>query len=541
MAENSSLLSGNSTKVLLVIIIYYCFFKKNKSKMKKLLLTVSCAIAALTTNAQVSCTGVTPVITTCVKSFCATPAMVSIKNESFGASASTYYYYLYEGSTRINTTDSSYTMGSTDSTVLHTLNTVGTYTYTLLVTNGITCMDTVTVTVMVQNVPPMVINKPTLIKKAYSTIKTWNNLNDSCIGSVKINTAAITGGVPAYKFHWYNASKVFIFTATSDSITNLCKGIYYFKVTDSNTSPCTGCSGSGSSTVTGLDTNFYDVEIGFPLTCSASFFPFSTACTGQVDLNFMSFDGVAPYNLVGVDNSFSNGSTTPHTYGNMTMINQPSPMGVGNFSYTITDANGDHCSDAVFYNTANYTPLTTAQLDSTYNYVYTGSNVSFDVTILLNNGNYPAGNNNNLTLLYVAGNYSGSYGNNSPIINGIYTNNITIDTTQFNGCVNLFVINNLCNNIQVPAGQVCLPTPTSLNLINNTSATVISPNPNNGTFTISTPTQGTYSIVNELGQAVRTFTTNNNATTVTGLASGMYVLIGNNGNSITRTKIVVTE
>ncbi|MEQ1733014.1 MAG: T9SS type A sorting domain-containing protein [Bacteroidia bacterium] len=511
--------------------------------MKKLLLTVSCAIAALTTNAQVSCTGVTPVITTCVKSFCATPASVRLKNESFGASASTYYYYLFEGSTRINTMDSSYTMGyPSDSTTLHTLNTTGAHTYTLMVTNGITCMDTVTVTVMVQNVPPMVINKPTLIKKAYSTIKTWNNVNDSCIGSVKINTAAITGGVPAYKFHWYNASKVFMFTTTSDSITNLCKGIYYFKVTDSNTSPCTGCSGSGSSTVTGLDTNFYDVEIGFPLTCSSNMIPFSTACTGQVDLFFNSSDGVAPYNLVALDNSFTNGAMNTYVFGNSPSFVFLSPMGAGMFSYTITDANGEQCSAmSLYYDNTNYTPLTTAQVTSATNFVYTGSTVSFDVTILLNNGNYPAGNNNNLTLLYVSGNYSGGYGNNSPIINGIYTNNITIDTTQFNGCVNLFVINNLCNNIQVPAGQVCLPTPTSLNLINNSSASVISPNPNNGTFTISTTTQGTYSIVNELGQAVRTFTTTNNTTTVTGLASGMYVLIGNNGNSITRTKIVVTE
>lgn len=513
--------------------------------MKKLLLTVSCAIAALTTNAQVSCTGVTPVITTCVKSFCATPAMVSLKNESFGASASTYYYYLYEGSTRINTMDSSYTMGyPSDSTTLHTLNTTGAHTYTLMVTNGITCMDTVTVTVMVQNVPPMVINKPTLIKKAYSTIKTWNNVNDSCIGSVKINTAAITGGVPAYKFHWYNASKVFMFTTTSDSITNLCKGIYYFKVTDSNTSPCTGCSGSGSSSVTGLDTNFYDVEIAFPLTCSSNMIPFSTACTGQVDLLFNSSDGVAPYNLVGVDNSFSNGAMNTYVFGNSPSFVFLSPMGAGMFSYTITDANGDQCSPvSLFYDNTNYTLLTTAQVTSATNFVYTGSTVSFDVAILLNNGNYNSNFNYYLNL-FVANRYL-SIGNLSAI-NSTCNVNITLDTTKFNnGCIDMVLTDNLCS-LQapaggVPAGQVCLPTPTSLNLINNTNATVISPNPNKGTFTISTPTQGTYSIVNELGQAVRTFTTTNSATTVTGLASGMYVLIGNNGNTTTRTKIVVTE
>jgi uncharacterized repeat protein (TIGR03803 family) len=77
------------------------------------------------------------------------------------------------------------------------------------------------------------------------------------------------------------------------------------------------------------------------------------------------------------------------------------------------------------------------------------------------------------------------------------------------------------------------------------AAAVISayPNPNNGTFSITTATYGTYTIANELGQVVSTFTTNANVTTahIAGLASGMYVIKNKENGTIARTKIVVTQ
>ncbi len=65
---------------------------------------------------------------------------------------------------------------------------------------------------------------------------------------------------------------------------------------------------------------------------------------------------------------------------------------------------------------------------------------------------------------------------------------------------------------------------------------VIVPNPNNGTFTITTPNTGMYTLTNELGQVVNVFT---NSTTITGLASGVYIL--NNTAKATHQKIVVTN
>ncbi|MBC7411698.1 MAG: T9SS type A sorting domain-containing protein [Bacteroidia bacterium] len=80
-----------------------------------------------------------------------------------------------------------------------------------------------------------------------------------------------------------------------------------------------------------------------------------------------------------------------------------------------------------------------------------------------------------------------------------------------------------------------------LNKLTNTKVT-ISPNPNNGTFSITTPTYGTYTIVNELGQTVHTFATTANASTVNinGLVSGIYV-VKNTITAGTVTKIVVTN
>jgi PKD repeat protein len=82
-------------------------------------------------------------------------------------------------------------------------------------------------------------------------------------------------------------------------------------------------------------------------------------------------------------------------------------------------------------------------------------------------------------------------------------------------------------------------TPTSVKNLLNTSVASIYPNPNNGSFTITEPTQGTYTIVNELGQVVSAFT--GTTANVSNLPSGMYFLIGNNGNHVTRQKIVVTQ
>ncbi|MEQ1734700.1 MAG: T9SS type A sorting domain-containing protein, partial [Bacteroidia bacterium] len=69
----------------------------------------------------------------------------------------------------------------------------------------------------------------------------------------------------------------------------------------------------------------------------------------------------------------------------------------------------------------------------------------------------------------------------------------------------------------------------------------IIPNPNNGSFIISTTNVGNYSIINELGQAVRSFTITASLTTasVSGLANGVYLL--QNEANLLHKKIVITE
>ncbi|MEQ1733288.1 MAG: choice-of-anchor tandem repeat GloVer-containing protein [Bacteroidia bacterium] len=84
---------------------------------------------------------------------------------------------------------------------------------------------------------------------------------------------------------------------------------------------------------------------------------------------------------------------------------------------------------------------------------------------------------------------------------------------------------------------------TNTKVINTPAVISAYPNPNNGTFSITTATYGTYTIANELGQVVSTFTTNANATTahIAGLASGIYVIKNTENGTIARTKIVVTQ
>jgi hypothetical protein len=72
----------------------------------------------------------------------------------------------------------------------------------------------------------------------------------------------------------------------------------------------------------------------------------------------------------------------------------------------------------------------------------------------------------------------------------------------------------------------------------------IYPNPNNGTFTVTSSHAGTYYLMNEMGQLVQMFTLtldNNYSANVTGLGKGFYVISGQNEFGISKQKVVVGE
>jgi hypothetical protein len=80
--------------------------------------------------------------------------------------------------------------------------------------------------------------------------------------------------------------------------------------------------------------------------------------------------------------------------------------------------------------------------------------------------------------------------------------------------------------------------------LRNTELLSIYPNPNNGTFTVTSTHAGTYYLMNEMGQLVQMFTLttdNNFSANVTGLGKGFYVISGQNEFGISKQKIVVGE
>ena len=78
----------------------------------------------------------------------------------------------------------------------------------------------------------------------------------------------------------------------------------------------------------------------------------------------------------------------------------------------------------------------------------------------------------------------------------------------------------------------------------NSELLSIYPNPNNGTFTVTSTHAGTYYLMNEMGQLVQMFTLtldNNYSANVTGLGKGFYVISGQNEFGISKQKVVVGE
>lgn len=72
----------------------------------------------------------------------------------------------------------------------------------------------------------------------------------------------------------------------------------------------------------------------------------------------------------------------------------------------------------------------------------------------------------------------------------------------------------------------------------------IYPNPNNGSFTISSTGAGAYYIINTLGQPIQLFqlnSSNNYSAVINNLAAGVYFIGGEHGTVITKQKIIVTE
>ena len=112
--------------------------------------------------------------------------------------------------------------------------------------------------------------------------------------------------------------------------------------------------------------------------------------------------------------------------------------------------------------------------------------------------------------------------------------NYTVTGTDANGCVNTGTI------------QVKVSGCVGINELNGTANSAVSvyPNPNNGTFNVSSETALKLNLVNELGQSLRTIhlnAANQFKADISDLATGIYFILGEkNGQQISH-KIIVTK
>ncbi len=184
----------------------------------------------------------------------------------------------------------------------------GNYSATVTDANG--CTTTASVTI---NEPPL------LIASAIAT-------DASCFGfSDGTATVVPAGGTPAYSYQWSDGQ-------ATQTATGLAAGTYSVTVTDAN-----GCTANASATV------------GQPTLLTASIQGTDLACNGDNSgaADLTAAGGTAPYSYL-----WSNGATTEDISG----------LAAGNYSATVTDANGCTTTASV---TINEPPLLIASAIAT--------------------------------------------------------------------------------------------------------------------------------------------------------------------------------
>ncbi len=254
----------------------------------------------------------------------------------------------------------------------------GTYTYTVVDSRGCSVTNSV------------VLNGPSKLNAPYSATN-YNGRGVSCYGatngSITLNTS---GGTTPYTYSWQPGG------ITTQNLSNVGAGSYTYVVTDAN-----GCSSSSTVVLTAPPALASPVALsnynGRNISCNGT-------TDGSIDLTVSG--GTAPYAY-----SWSNGATTQD-------LNN---IGVGSYSYTITDANG--CTNSGAITMTGPGPLTSPSSVSNYN----GSGVSCYgrtdgyIHLTVSGGTTP----------YI---YNWSNGSNSQNLDNIGAGTYSYTITDVNGC-----------------------------------------------------------------------------------------------------------
>ncbi|MDQ3051846.1 MAG: gliding motility-associated C-terminal domain-containing protein [Bacteroidota bacterium] len=246
--------------------------------------------------------------------------------------------------------------------------------YVLSVTNPSSgCVNSDTTCVVINTNVPVVSGETQVNVACYA----------ACTGSINF---AVSGGQLPYTYNWSSG-------ASSQSLSNICSGIYTVTITGSN-----ACTATSTFTITQpTATLTSSVTVTQNVSCNGGANGVATA-TGN--------GGTAPYSY-----NWNTGSTTASLTG----------VGAGNYSVTITDQNG--CTSQS--NATISQPSAAASVSlfvSPHVYCYGGSNGVIYST--------PSGGTSPYTYLW-------NTGATTQNLSGISTGNYTVTLTDANGCSTL--------------------------------------------------------------------------------------------------------
>jgi gliding motility-associated-like protein len=334
----------------------------------------------------------------------------------------------------------------------------GTYTVTITDANGCTDIQTVT------------LNEPTGFISQVLLLSNYNTFAVSCLngndGSVEIN---VSGGTPPYSYLWSNGE--------TDTI-------------------ATGLS-AGMATVTITDANNFSIIDTIILNSP------TTALNATIVINNpISCNGFTDGNIT----ASASGSVPNYTYlweNNSTVANHQN-LGIGNYSVTVTDANG--CTDTTSLNLTQPILLT---VSITQDSIYNGFGVSCN-----------GGNNGNVTAIPTGGTpnytYNWNNGQTTASATNLTAGTQTVTVTDANGCI-------VTNNIT-------LTEPTAL-----TINTIINSNYNGFNISCNGENDGNATATISGGTGNYTYLWNNGQTTATAtnLTAGTFTVTATDDNGCT--------
>jgi hypothetical protein len=296
-------------------------------------------------------------------------------------------------------------------------------------------------------------------------------------------------------------------------------GSYTYTVTDDN-----GCLASTNITITE------------PSVLTASVSATSISCNGgSATVTVTDNGGTAPY--------ISPGSITE---------------AAGSYTYTVTDNNG--CTASTSITISQPAAIATSQSFT----VCAGGNVTVGTHTYATTGTYTdvltslGGCDSTITTNLTVQN---SIDIGTTVTGGTVSSNQAGATYQWIDCTNGDApIAGATNQSYSGTGTFavtitlngCVATSTCVSIVStdipnvNAISNIINiyPNPNSGTFTLTSTSESVYQIINELGQTIKTLplnSGNNYEVNVNGLPGGIYFIIGSSAGIPVKKKIIVTQ